>query len=45
MLQAAQGVSGDARELQEELTRLEREWQDIAHGWVKSMDVVYDVVV
>ena len=40
-LQAAQGVSGDATELREELSRLEREWQDIAHGWKGSAAGAY----
>ena len=40
-LQAAQGVGSDATELQEELSRLEREWQDIAHGWKGSAAAAY----
>ncbi|WP_071287866.1 WXG100 family type VII secretion target [Mycolicibacterium llatzerense] len=40
-LQAAQGVGSDAAELREELSRLEREWQDIAHGWKGSAASAY----
>ncbi|MCT7361370.1 hypothetical protein A7G45_00970 [Mycolicibacterium llatzerense] len=40
-LNAAQGVSTDAAELRQELARLEREWQDIAHGWKGSAAGAY----